>query len=94
MKTIIGLATALALTSGAALAQDALKPDTPSILAWSPEQQSLGYRTIEHFYKVNTIARGAQVRPLVMAARQIDSTVFTSSPRAPSRLIDWMASVD
>lgn len=75
MKTIIGLAAALALSAGGgALAQDALKPDTPSILAWSPQQQSLGYRTIEDFYKVNTIARGEQVRPLVMAPRQIDPT--------------------
>ena len=82
MKTIIGLAAALALSAGGgACAQDALKPDTPSILAWSPEQQSLGYRTIEDFYKVNTIARGETVRPLVMAPRQIDPA-FTHDGKA------------
>jgi CubicO group peptidase (beta-lactamase class C family) len=49
----------------------ALKPDTPSILFWSPEQQSTGYRTIEKLYKVTTVKHGTKVHPLPMAAKQL-----------------------
>src|SRR5271165_6116954 len=33
-------------------AQVALKSDTPSLLFWTPDQQSTGYRSIEKIYKV------------------------------------------
>jgi CubicO group peptidase (beta-lactamase class C family) len=52
-------------------AQVALKPDTPSILVWTPEQQASGYRTIETVYRTNTIHRGERVHPLPVAAKQI-----------------------
>ena len=32
-----------------------LKPNTPSILRWTPEQQREGYRSIETIYKTATI---------------------------------------
>lgn len=52
-------------------AQVALKADTPSILFWTPEQQSTGYRTIEKLYKVVTVRHGAVVHPLPKAAKQL-----------------------
>lgn len=62
------------IISAVAHAQVALKPDTPSILFWSPEQQSTGYRTIEKLYQVATVKRGTQVHPLPMAAKQLSVT--------------------
>jgi CubicO group peptidase (beta-lactamase class C family) len=55
-------------------AQVALKPDTPSILFWKPEQQSNGYRSIEEIYKVVTVKRGAAVHSLPRAAKQLSPT--------------------
>ena len=52
-------------------AQVALKPETPSILFWTPEQQSAGYRNIENIYKVVTVKRGAKVHPLPKGAKQL-----------------------
>ena len=46
-------------------AQVALKSDTPSLLFWTPEQQSSGYRSIEKIYKVATVKHGSKVHPLV-----------------------------
>jgi CubicO group peptidase (beta-lactamase class C family) len=75
MRITASIALALALTfAGAAAAQSPLKPDTPSILAWTPQQQSEGYRAIETIYRVNTIHRGDKVHPLPKAERQIDPT--------------------
>ncbi|MDB5450527.1 MAG: beta-lactamase, partial [Phenylobacterium sp.] len=74
MKVLVSALAAALAVSGAASAQVALKPDTPSILMWSPEQQASGYRTIEDVYKVRTIHRGKAVHPLPMAARQIEPT--------------------
>ncbi|WP_293905521.1 serine hydrolase [Phenylobacterium sp.] len=78
MRKVIGLAVAAALAaafSGAtAGAQVALKPGTPFILTWTPQQQSDGYRSMETVYKAEIIKRGDQVHPLPMAARQIDPT--------------------
>ena len=51
-----------------------MTPGTPSILAWSAQQQTDGYRSIETVYKVNTIKRGNRVHPLPMAEKQIDLT--------------------
>ena len=69
-----GLTAAVMSLAGVAAAQVPLDPATPNFLTWSPELQSRGYRTIEDVFQVNTIARGGQVRPLVMARRQIAPT--------------------
>ncbi|MEW6019110.1 MAG: serine hydrolase domain-containing protein, partial [Pseudomonadota bacterium] len=69
-----GLTAAVMSLAGVAAAQVPLDPATPNFLTWSPELQSRGYRTIEDVFQVNTIARGDQVRPLVMARRQIAPT--------------------
>jgi CubicO group peptidase (beta-lactamase class C family) len=61
-----------ALAGGAAQAQVALKPTTPSILAWTPQQQSDWYRDIEGVYRVETVKRGGKVHPLPKAGKQID----------------------
>jgi len=73
-KSTLALSLAIAVTGSPVLAQVALKPDTPSILVWTPAQQSDGYRAIETVYKVNTIKRGDRVHPLPMVKRQIDVT--------------------
>ena len=49
-----------------------LKPNTPSILHWTPEQQREGYRSIETIYKTATIARGEAVRALGKADRTLE----------------------
>jgi CubicO group peptidase (beta-lactamase class C family) len=66
--------TAALLIAPAAYAQQALKPDTPSILVWTPQQQSEGYRSIETLFKVTTIKRGDKVHPLPTAGRRIAPT--------------------
>lgn len=70
MRMVIGLAAALAL-GGAAQAQVPLDPKTPSILFWTPQQQSDGYRAMEKVYKAETVKRGTKVHPLPLAAKQI-----------------------
>jgi len=55
-------------------AQVALKSDTPSLLFWTPEQQSTGYRSIEKIYKVATVKRGPNVHVLPKASRQLSPT--------------------
>ncbi|RAK62848.1 serine hydrolase domain-containing protein [Phenylobacterium kunshanense] len=73
MRKVLGLAAAAAcMVVGAAQAQVPLKPGTPSILVWSPQQQSDWYRDIESVYQVATVPRGDKVHPLPMADRQID----------------------
>jgi CubicO group peptidase (beta-lactamase class C family) len=76
MRRRIGwLVVAAALLAGQAAGQVPLDPKTPPLLAWSPQQQSDGYRAMETIYKVTTIRRGANVHPLPAAAHQIDPTV-------------------
>jgi CubicO group peptidase (beta-lactamase class C family) len=55
-------------------AQVALKSDTPSLLFWTPEQQSRGYRGMEKIYKVATVKRGSEVHSLPKAAKQLSPT--------------------
>jgi CubicO group peptidase (beta-lactamase class C family) len=55
-------------------AQVPLKSDTPSILFWTPEQQSTGYRSIEKIYKVVTVKRGSKVHPLTKGPKQLSPT--------------------
>ncbi|WP_430420662.1 serine hydrolase domain-containing protein [Phenylobacterium sp.] len=73
MRMVIGLAAALAL-GGAAQAQVPLDPKTPSILFWTPQQQSDGYRSMETVYKAEIVKRGKKVHPLPLAPKQIAPT--------------------
>lgn len=71
-KLIIGTFAAAALgLAWPACAQLALKPGTPNIFNLTPEQQSVGYRSVERFFKSETIKGGSNVHPLPTAARQI-----------------------
>lgn len=75
---------ALALAIGLAAAQPALAqapkagpadpalPPAASLLTWTPDQQLVGYRSIEKIYAVGVAPRGKQVRGLPLAERQID----------------------
>ena len=74
LRSLIVMGFAAALLAAPAAAQVPLTPGTPSILAWSAQQQTDGYRSIETVYKVNTIKRGNRVHPLPMAEKQIDLT--------------------
>jgi CubicO group peptidase (beta-lactamase class C family) len=65
---------AASLAAGPIHAQVALSPGTPSILFWTPQQQSEWYRHIETVYRVETVARGERVHPLSSAGRTIDPT--------------------
>ena len=67
----LALALCSALFALPVSAQVALKPDTPSLLFWTPEQQSTGYRSIEKIYKVTTVKRGPRVHPLPKASKQL-----------------------
>ena len=71
-KIALALCSLLFALPGAA--QVALKPDTPSLLFWTPEQQSAGYRSMEKFYQVVTVKRGSKVHPLRKAAKQLSPT--------------------
>jgi len=62
-KTIGVLLTAAALAVGTANAQP-IRPDTPSILRWTLEQQTEWYPAIETVYRTATVKRGDTVRPL------------------------------
>ena len=68
------VAAAVAFCVAPAGAQVPLKPDIPSLLHWTPEQQAEGYRSIETYYRTSTVRRGDQVRPLAKADRTIDVT--------------------
>src|ERR1700676_2756609 len=70
----VALACCFLLFSVSGFAQVALKSDTPSLLFWTPEQQSTGYRSIEKIYKVVTVKRGSKVHPLPMAPKQLSPT--------------------
>jgi len=76
MRKIIApvLAAACALAAAPASAQLLLKPGTPPIFVWTPEQQSAGYRSIETIYKSETIKRGPTVHALPKAKREITPT--------------------
>jgi len=69
-KSIILGVTALALLAGSAAAQP--KRAAGSLLTWSPEQQSVGYRSMEDYFAVTTIRRGDKVHPLPPAGRTLD----------------------
>src|ERR1700691_5618028 len=70
----VALALCAVLFALTARAQVALKPNTPSILFWTPEQQSTGYRTIERIYKFVTVKHGSKVHALPQARKQLSPT--------------------
>lgn len=71
-RNALSLAVVAALFATVAAAQVPIRPPTPSILVWTPQQQSEGYRAIETLYEVTTVKRGRKVHPLPKADRQID----------------------
>ena len=66
------VAAAVAFCVMPAAAQVPLKPETPGLLRWTPEQQSEGYRSIETYYRTSTVARGDHVRPLAKGGPTIE----------------------
>ena len=64
----------LILQAGAAHAQVPLKPGTPMILNWTSDQQQRWYPAMETVFAVQSVARGATVHPLLVAATQIAPT--------------------
>jgi len=72
MRGVVGAVLAAALVAGPAAAQVPTKPGIPSILVWTPQQQSDWYRDIESVYKVETVKRGTTVHALPKAPTQID----------------------
>ena len=64
MRKMIGLLMAAAmLATGTATAQP-IKPGTPRLLTWTPEQQIEWYPAIETVYRTAIVKRGDTVRPL------------------------------
>ena len=71
MRRTIGLLIiAAALAVGTANAQ--IKPDTPSILRWTLQQQTEWYPAVETVYRTATVKRGDTVRPLPKAERSLE----------------------
>ncbi|MEI7573316.1 MAG: serine hydrolase domain-containing protein [Phenylobacterium sp.] len=64
------------LSAVSAPAQVALKPDTPNLLFWSPDQQARWYPAMETVYQTRTIAAGDRIHALPLAGGEIDP-VFT-----------------
>lgn len=69
-KTIVLLSAATVLAIGTAHAQS-LRPDTPHMFRWTPEQQAKWYPAIETLYRSATIKRGDYVHPLPKADRTL-----------------------
>lgn len=69
-KTIGLLSAAAALAMGTASAQS-LRPGTPHMFRWTPEQQAEWYPAIETVYHSATIKRGDTVHPLPKADRTL-----------------------
>ena len=68
---LVGLAL---FAATAAWADDALPPHEAlnSILFWTPAQQEVGYRTIEHIFPTRVIKAGAHAYPLPRASGAFD----------------------
>ncbi|ACG77021.1 beta-lactamase [Phenylobacterium zucineum HLK1] len=92
MRHVLTAAAAAVLFATPALAQQAIKPDTPSILVWSPEQQKAWYPAIETVYRVNAFKAGGKIRDLPPAGRAIAPTVSIGG-RTLS-VDDYMAAYD
>lgn len=74
MRKVLSALVIAAALGGSAQAQVALKPGTPSILQWTPQQQARWYPHMESVYQVRVIPRGDRVHPLPRAPRQIAPT--------------------
>jgi CubicO group peptidase (beta-lactamase class C family) len=71
MRKTIGLLSAVTtLAIGTASAQS-LRPDTPHMFRWTPEQQAEWYPVIETLYRSATVKRGDYVHPLPKADRTL-----------------------
>ena len=70
-KTIVLLLAVTAQAIGTASAQQSLRPGTPHMFSWSPEQQAEWYPAIETVYRSATIKRGDYVHPLPKADRTL-----------------------
>ncbi|MCA6299341.1 MAG: serine hydrolase [Phenylobacterium sp.] len=73
-RLFVSAFAAAGLFTAPATAQVALKPDTPHLLFWSPEQQARWYPAMETIYESRPIASGGRVHALPLAARKIDPT--------------------
>ena len=70
LKTIGLLLAMIALAIGTASAQS-LRPGTPHMFRWTPEQQAEWYPAIETLYRSATVKRGDYVHPLPKADRTL-----------------------
>ena len=70
-KTIVLLLAVTTQAIGTASAQQSLRPGTPHMFSWSPEQQAEWYPAIETVYRSATIKRGDYVHPLSKADRML-----------------------
>jgi CubicO group peptidase (beta-lactamase class C family) len=77
MRKTIALLVALAALTATAAGAQSLRPGTPSILRWTPEQQTEWYPAIETIYRSATVKRGDQVRPLPKADRQLETLSYS-----------------
>ncbi|MBV8971540.1 MAG: beta-lactamase family protein [Sphingomonadaceae bacterium] len=67
-------AVTAALLLAVPAAADPALPSASSMLTWTPEQQAIGYRSVERIFPHHVVKRGATVRPLP-AGTPIDPTL-------------------
>jgi CubicO group peptidase (beta-lactamase class C family) len=82
MRKMIGLLMAVAALAGGAVGAQTVRPETPGILRWTPEQQIEWYPAIETVCPTRTGKRGDYVRPLPKADRSIDSLTYTQGEKS------------
>jgi CubicO group peptidase (beta-lactamase class C family) len=63
--------------------------ESGSLLFWSPEQQLVGYRNIEHIFPTRPIAAGANPYPLPAAHRELPDFTYSFDGRART-IADFM----
>ena len=63
MRRMIGILMAAGMLAAGTASAQPLRPDTPSILRWTLEQQTEWYPAIETVYRTATVKRGDTVRP-------------------------------
>jgi CubicO group peptidase (beta-lactamase class C family) len=74
MAAMAALAVFAASPASAIAGEAPLPPGGAAILAWTPDQQAVGYRNVEKIDPSRVIRRGPHVRALPMAPTQIDPT--------------------
>ena len=92
MKRLTIAAACAALLATSALAEDAALPPAEGILQWTPAQAAVGYRNMEKIYPVRVVKRGPTVRPLPVAAEQIEPK-FDYQGKSYD-VAGWMASLN